>query len=993
MLVKYSKTRIQQVFKDLNDLKSFVKTAGKNTQRHLENKLAALPIIKTDPEKYTLLRNRSISCMELYGPNQNADAFPEKELKEKYSTFKDCRITVDHIYNDNPDNIIGIVLSSIYVEPQIYIPSENKLEPYDEDKVKKYADLGKGMKLVGGYIENLLAIDNERAEKHTPGIVEAIKNGEITDTSMGCSVTLSICSVCGNEAETEEQFCNHIKHHKGEIVTFAGKDKLAYEINEGIEFFEDTIVISEKFAEQSGKKAQAGGEGADQNAKVLEVLSKKEPSITDFVKKSSYFGYSDDYVIIGEKPEKYKEKMEKLVEEEENEHNDHESKKLIINDRVVKTSRLLGAMKTSKNYNEFESQVSGIIGDELTTVSRIKCKSFYNNQIKKSNKQDLLALVMGYEKQNYAMDQIKRKLSELDYSKQDIADALHAYQTAKDGYSKQANFSQLEDTNQMMNAYNTNLEDEGEGIKKDDVGQKPVVENPLFTKISNMKTILSYNPDYVTDNAKEFPDEEKEETIIKYNDDEDKVKALRKKLLALHDDDDFIEDYDEDEDENEDDEFQDEIDFSEMNPIDEDEDEDEFFEIDEKNKKKLYRPTDEYGEKYDDKGKKIDRRKIKNEETLDLGLDWDNLDDWITETFNDKIKAGKSIARAYFELKDMFRIESGRYLTLLQDLVVAEIRKKNKMENTTDDFIELDDKISKLRKNLRAGVNTKDHLKQNDTLANGAGLERYDSIINKKERDFKSNKNVDLKNYKDYRYQDSRYLTEPNGVLKKLKDLKSSLNAEIETKLKSQQERKDQFAFEYANDNDILDDSEIKGDIEIDKKFSVKDIYRKLSEVMVPTQLQPGSTVTVKDKTTNTPEEQGTITNVKEQVTNDNKQETIIEMSDGKAYSTEDFNIDKTGMIQAIEDIDYDDDQSDDKLNKIAIINDDSIDYDMVTPIEISDSDSKSLDEMFTDDYEDSDLKKTAIKEEKEFKPLRIYSGNIKGTTEFSLENEIFWKD
>ena len=128
--------------------------------------------------------------------------------------------------------------------------------------------------------------------------------------------------------------------------------------------------------------------------------------------------------------------------------------------------------------------------------------------------------------------------------------------------------------------------------------------------------------------------------------------------------------------------------------------------------------------------------------------------------------------------------------------------------------------------------------------------------MDKKERDFKPKKNVDLKNYKDYKHQDSKYLTEPNGALKKLKDLKSSLNAEIELKLKSQQERKDQFAFEYADD--ILDDSEIKDDIEIDKKFSVKDIHKKLSEVTVPTQLQPGSTVTIKDKDNNSQEAQGT---------------------------------------------------------------------------------------------------------------------------------------
>ena len=55
---------------------------------------------------------------------------------------------------------------------------------------------------------------------------------------MGCDVVYSICSVCGNKAETEYDYCNHINETKNQWIVKQGKQILAFEDNRDINFFE-----------------------------------------------------------------------------------------------------------------------------------------------------------------------------------------------------------------------------------------------------------------------------------------------------------------------------------------------------------------------------------------------------------------------------------------------------------------------------------------------------------------------------------------------------------------------------------------------------------------------------------------------------------------------------------------------------------------------------------------------------------------------------------
>ena len=75
---------------------------------------------------------------------------------------------------------------------------------------------------------------------------------------MGCRCGKSICSICGNVATTEDEFCDHIKNYKGS--TYNGLP--VFEDNRDVEFFEDSFVT----------------QGADHEAKIFEKVASRGSS-------------------------------------------------------------------------------------------------------------------------------------------------------------------------------------------------------------------------------------------------------------------------------------------------------------------------------------------------------------------------------------------------------------------------------------------------------------------------------------------------------------------------------------------------------------------------------------------------------------------------------------------------------------------------------------------------------------------------------------------
>jgi hypothetical protein len=166
------------------------------------------------------LKNLSMYSNKCRGHNDNGDLFTYEELKRTYRTFIGKSAFVDH-KNENVENARGIILDAVWNE-----------------RCK--------------FVELLIAVD----KKAFPDLCRGVEMGYITDVSMGCRCGTSICSICGNKANTEDEFCEHILNYKG------GKfnNLPVFEDNRDIEFFEISFV----------------SQGADKQAKILEKVASKD---------------------------------------------------------------------------------------------------------------------------------------------------------------------------------------------------------------------------------------------------------------------------------------------------------------------------------------------------------------------------------------------------------------------------------------------------------------------------------------------------------------------------------------------------------------------------------------------------------------------------------------------------------------------------------------------------------------------------------------------
>ena len=143
-----------------------------NVIEHEDGSATSVPI----DEFYKHYERYSKICR---GANDNGDFFSEEELKKCYKSFIGKSVFVDH-QNENVEAARGIIVDAVW------------------------NDRGK-------FVELLKAVD----KKAYPELARGIEMSYITDTSMGCRCGSSICSICGNKAVTEDDFCDHILYYKG----------------------------------------------------------------------------------------------------------------------------------------------------------------------------------------------------------------------------------------------------------------------------------------------------------------------------------------------------------------------------------------------------------------------------------------------------------------------------------------------------------------------------------------------------------------------------------------------------------------------------------------------------------------------------------------------------------------------------------------------------------------------------------------------------------
>lgn len=80
----------------------------------------------------------------------------------------------------------------------------------------------------------LIAVDRVKFPDYADGLL----GGQTYSYSMGCSASYCTCSECGNIATVEQEWCDHMRHHKGKYL----HGRLMWEDMHGIEYLEESRV-------------------------------------------------------------------------------------------------------------------------------------------------------------------------------------------------------------------------------------------------------------------------------------------------------------------------------------------------------------------------------------------------------------------------------------------------------------------------------------------------------------------------------------------------------------------------------------------------------------------------------------------------------------------------------------------------------------------------------------------------------------------------------
>ena len=180
------------------------------------HKFASTQKISPYNSDFRYVRFRAIGCFETDGYNCNFDAFPYGEFLNSrpgygYQSFVGKHAFVEH-QSDNIEKSIGSLLGA-YLN-RFDLSAYGGKDWNDLTSEERIEVLSKQSPENDGSIEVLMAIDS----KLSPAIARMVDTGNEVGCSMGTNILYSTCSVCGNEAKTEDLYCNHIAFSKGNTI-------------------------------------------------------------------------------------------------------------------------------------------------------------------------------------------------------------------------------------------------------------------------------------------------------------------------------------------------------------------------------------------------------------------------------------------------------------------------------------------------------------------------------------------------------------------------------------------------------------------------------------------------------------------------------------------------------------------------------------------------------------------------------------------------------
>lgn len=171
-------------------------------------KTAKNVIAKYSPEKYLLSHATIIAAVDVDEARESKGPYKDYLIKPEYSK----------LINNNGDAWTKKMLATCY---KTFIGANNYLEHVQIPELKKgkvidavlrEVPIGKdieGKELSTFYVDILVATERKHKE-----LVKKIESKQLTTLSMGCRISFSLCSKCGNKAIDDTETCDHIRYEK-----------------------------------------------------------------------------------------------------------------------------------------------------------------------------------------------------------------------------------------------------------------------------------------------------------------------------------------------------------------------------------------------------------------------------------------------------------------------------------------------------------------------------------------------------------------------------------------------------------------------------------------------------------------------------------------------------------------------------------------------------------------------------------------------------------
>ena len=163
------------------------------------------------PERYLLTHATIVASVDTEEvPGIRLGAFSEmgRNINRKWANYR-VKPGTDIYINNNHDCWDRPVLLKAY---PTFINAHNFVEHVQIEEQSKGRIIDAAARDIGDsiYVDILIATDR----KHE-ALIRQIESGQMGTMSMGCSVTETQCTKCGNVAADETEMCEHIKYHKG----------------------------------------------------------------------------------------------------------------------------------------------------------------------------------------------------------------------------------------------------------------------------------------------------------------------------------------------------------------------------------------------------------------------------------------------------------------------------------------------------------------------------------------------------------------------------------------------------------------------------------------------------------------------------------------------------------------------------------------------------------------------------------------------------------